>query len=207
MISFIMRCGGLISLLLLSLIVDPVAAQELKPAVFGAVGFANVSRAEDQSFGTKLNVAVGVGVEWKRLGLDVEVHRTLGLTPGSIDCGVVDVPCNGSAREGILEAMVLSANVSYYFGNRRVRPYVVGTIGVLWTESLYSLTIATSTMATISEGHQRDTGLAVGAGFGLDIPLSASFSLRPEFRTYSSVLMSRVNVGVHRGSIGVRYRW
>ena len=60
-----------------------VAAQELKPAVFGAVGVANVYRAEDRSFGTEVTLGGGLGLEWKRLGLDVEAHRVSGLTPRS----------------------------------------------------------------------------------------------------------------------------
>ena len=63
------------------------------------------------------------------------------------------------------------------------------------------------TTATVSEFHETDTGLAMGVGFGVDVPLTSRLSLRPEFRTYSSVAMSRVNLGLHRGAIGVRYRW
>jgi len=186
---------------------NPVAAQELKPAVFGAVAVASLYRTEDRSFGTELNVGGGLGIEWKRLGLDAEVHRTLGLTPRAFQCAVVNVPCVGSAREGFLEATMLSGNVSYFFGEARVRPYVTGSVGVLWTEDVNSLTIVTSTAANVSEFHERNTGLALGVGFGLDVPLTRALSLRPEFRTYSSVAMSRVNLGLHRGAIGVRYRW
>jgi hypothetical protein len=195
---------GLVSI---STVASPVAAQDLRPAVFGAAGVANVYRTEDQSFGTTLNVGVGLGIEWKRLGFDAEMHRTLGLTPRAVQCGLVNVPCVGSAREGFLEAMMLSGNVSYFFGGPRVRPYVTGSVGVLWTESVNSLTIVSSTAATLSEFHESDTGLAVGVGFGVDVPLTPALSLRPEFRTYSSVAMSRVNLGLHRGAIGVRYRW
>src|SRR5688572_18911882 len=92
-----------IGLVLIGTGVDPVAAQELRPAVFGAAAVANVYRTEDQSFGTELNVGGGLGIEWKRLGLDAEVHRTLGLTPRGVQCGLVNVPCVGSAREGFLE--------------------------------------------------------------------------------------------------------
>jgi hypothetical protein len=88
-----------------------------------------------------------------------------------------------------------------------VRPYVSGSVGVLWTEGVHSLTVVSGTGATLSEFHQSDTGLALGVGFGVDVPLTRAFSLRPEFRTYSSVAMSRVNLGLHRGTIGVRYRW
>jgi hypothetical protein len=102
----------------------------VRPATFGAVAVATVYRTEDQSFGTKPNVGAGFGIEWKRLGIDVEAHRTIGLTPRAIQCGVSGVPCVGSAREGFLEATMLSGNVSYFFGEARVRPYVTGSVGV-----------------------------------------------------------------------------
>lgn len=196
-----------VGLVLIGTVANPVAAQDLGRAVFGAAGVANVYRMEDQSFGTELNVGAGLGIEWKRLGLDAEIHRTLGLTPREVQCAIGNVPCVGSAREGFLEATMLSGNVSYFFGGPRVRPYVTGSVGVLWTESVNSLTIGSSTAATLSEFHESDTGLAIGVGFGVDVPLTPAFSLRPEFRTYSSVAMSRVNLGLHRGAIAVRYRW
>jgi hypothetical protein len=59
----------------------------------------------------------------------------------------------------------------------------------------------------LSEFHESDTGLAIGVGFGVGVPLTPALSLRPELRTCSSVAMSRVNVGLHRGAIGVRYQW
>jgi opacity protein-like surface antigen len=102
---------------------------------------------------------------------------------------------------------MLSGNVSYVFGEPRVRPYVTGSVGVLRTESVNSLTIVGTTAATLSEFHESDTGLAIGVGFGVDVALTPAFSLRPEFRTYSSVAMSRVNLGIHRAALGVRYRW
>jgi len=196
-----------VGLALIGTVTNPVAAQDLRPAVFGAAGVANVYRTEDRSFGTELNVGAGLGIEWKRLGLDAEIHRTLGLTPREVQCAIGNVPCVGSAREGFLKATMLAANISYFFGRARVRPYVTGSVGVLWTESVNSLTIASSTAATLSEFRERDTGLALGVGFGVDVPLTPALSLRPEFRTYSSVAMSRVNLGMHRGAIGVRYRW
>jgi hypothetical protein len=196
-----------IGLILSSTAANPVAAQDLSPAVFGAAGVANVYRMEDQGFGTKLNVGGGVGIEWKRVGFDAEMHRTLGLTPRAIPCAIGNEPCAGSAREGVLQATMLSGNINYFFGGPHVRPYVTGSVGVLWTESVNSLTVVSSTAATVSEFHETDTGLAVGVGFGVDVPLTPRLSLRPEFRTYSSVAMSRVNLGLHRGAIDLRYRW
>src|SRR5262245_13013788 len=193
--------------LLVGTVANAGAAQDLRAAVMGAVALTNVYRAEDQSFGTKPNVSAGLGMEWKRLSLDAEVHRTLGLTPRAVQCAIGNVPCAGSAREGFLEATMLSGNVSYSFGGRRVHPYVTGSVGVLWTASVNSLTIVNGTAANLSEFHESDTGLAIGVGVGVDVPLSPALSLRPELRTYSSAAMSRVNLGLHRAAIGVRYRW
>ena len=195
-------------LVLVSTVAYPVAAQDLRPAVFGAAGVAHLYRTEDQSFGTELNVGAGLGIEWKRLGLDAEMHRTLGLTPRAVQCAIVhNAPCVGSAREGFLEATMLSGNVSYFFGARPVRPYVTASVGVLWTESVNSLTIVSGTTATLSEFHEADRGLAIGIGLGVNVPLTPTLSLCPEFRTYSSVAMSRANLGLHRGAIAVRYQW
>jgi len=196
-------CG----LVLISTVANPLAAQGLRPAAFGAAAVTNVYRTEDQSFGTNLNVGAGVGIEWNRLSVDAEIHRILGLTPRPVQCTSSNVPCVGTAREGFLEATMLSGNVSYFFAGARVRPYVTGSVGVLWTKSVNSLTMVSSTAAVLSEFHDSDTGLAVGVGFGVDVPLASALSLRPEFRTYSSVAMSRVNLALHRGAIGVRYRW
>jgi opacity protein-like surface antigen len=186
---------------------DPAFGQPLRPAVFGAAAAAHVYRTEDRSFGTEWNLGAGVGAEWKRLGVDAELHRTIGLTPDTVQCGVVNVPCTGSARAGFLEATLLTANVNYFFGRARIRPYVTGSVGVLWTTGVNSLTIVHAAGATISEFQERNTGLAMGIGGGLDVPLTRHLSLRPEFRTYSSAALSRVNLGLHRGAIGVRYHW
>jgi opacity protein-like surface antigen len=166
---------------------------------------AKVYRTEDRSFGTEVNVGGGVGIEWGRVGLDVDGHRTR-LTPLTFQCGVVGVPCVGEAREGFEQATMLSANIRYFFGSR-VRPYAMGSVGMLWTERVHSLTVVSGTVATLSEFRERDTSLALGFGVGVDVPLTRALSLRPEFRTYSSTAMSRVNLGLHRGTIGLRYQW
>ena len=196
----------LLTLAIVVLGAHAAAAQDLRPGVFGAIGIANVSRAEDRSFGTELNAGAGGGIEWTRLGLDVELHRTFGLTPRQVQCGV-NVPCTGAAREGFLAATMLTGNVSYIFGHSRVRPYVTGSAGVLWTDGVNSVTVATPTAATISEITESDAGLVLGAGFGVDVPVTRTLSLRPEIRLYSSVALSRVNLGIVRAAVAMRYRW
>jgi opacity protein-like surface antigen len=195
------------ALAMLGTLTGPAAAQPPAPSVFGTVAAANLYRAEDRSFGTKLNVGAGAGLEWKRLAADVEVHRTVGLTPRRVECAVAGVACSGSAREGVLAATMVTANVSYSFGGAGVRPYVTGSVGVLRTEIVNSLTTVTGNAATLSEFRERDTGLALGLGIGLDVPLTGALSVRPEFRAYSSSALSRTNLGMHRGTVGLRYRW
>ena len=202
-----MRGTWLLTLAIVVFGVHAAAAQELRPGVFGTIGIGNAHRAEDRSFGTGLNAGGGAGIEWRRLGFDAELHRTTGLDPQHAVCGVVNVPCTGAAREGFLSATMLTGNVSYFFGSSRVRPYATGSVGVLWTDSVASLTVVTPVAATVSEISRTDTGLALGAGFGADVPVSRALSLRPEVRLYSSVAMSRVNLGIVRAVVGVRYHW
>jgi hypothetical protein len=111
-----MRTSGIVQagLVAIGALAAPVAAQELRPGVFGAAAVANVYRAGDRSFGTKANLGGGIGVEWKRLGVDAEIHDTLGLTPRAVQCGV-SVTCVGSANEGIRRATMLAGSVSYSF--------------------------------------------------------------------------------------------
>jgi hypothetical protein len=79
--------GLRIGIMLVAAAASPLAAQELRPAIFGAVGVANVYRTEDRNFGTKPNVGVGLGIEWKRLGMDVSTAMSrvnLGLHRATI---------------------------------------------------------------------------------------------------------------------------
>jgi hypothetical protein len=185
---------------------NPLCAQELIPVAFGSVSLANLYRTDDRSFGTDLNIGAGGGIEWKRLGVDLEVHRTVGLEPRDAPCATM-VPCVGSARDGLLDATMVLGNLTYLFGQSRLRPYVSGSVGLLQTNSVNSLTIADNTTATVTEFREKDTGLATGIGVGVDVPLTPRLSLRPEFRTYWSTAMSRANLGMHRGTVGFRYRW
>jgi hypothetical protein len=193
--------------LLISTAASVASAQEAARVIFASASVAELYRADDRNFGTELNVGAGLGIEWKRVGLDAEIQRTVGLTPRAARCSVANVPCIGSAGEGFAEATMLSTNVTYFLGRTRIRPYVSGSVGVLWTENANALTSVSDAGATLSEIRERDTALALGVGFGMDVPLNNFLSLRPEFRTYSAAAMSRVNVGIHRGTIAVRCRW
>ena len=182
-------------------------AQETRPVVFGSAGIASVCRADDRNFGTETNLGAGAGLEWRRLGVDVEFHQTIGLEPDPVMCGVVNVTCVGSARVGLQSATMVTGNVSYRFGSHRVRPYVIGSVGALRSDMVNSLTVVRDGVATLSEFLETDTGLAIGVGGGLDLAMTNSLSLRPEVVLYSSTAMSRANLGMTRVTVGARYRF
>ena len=83
---------------------QPAQAQSLTPEVFISVGGAHPFRIEDRGFGTHLSIGGGVALRWRRVGVEFEVNRTLGLSPEVATCGVVNPPCVGTARSGLLSA-------------------------------------------------------------------------------------------------------
>jgi opacity protein-like surface antigen len=186
---------------------SPAWAQEVHPTVFGTIGATYVYRVEDQGFGTGTDIGGGGGIQWKRLGVEVEVHRVMGLTPKTVECAVVNLPCSGSAREGVVDPTLVSGNVSYLFRTGRVAPYVIGSFGAISSTSFNSVTTVTGGVATVSEFSEKDTGLAIGAGVGVDLALTPALSLRPEFRIYSASAMSKTNLNLNRGSVAIRYRF
>ena len=181
-------------------------AQEVRPVVYGTVGLSNVYRAEDRNFGTAADAGGGAGIEWKRLGIDGDVFHggERGLEP--VPCSV-SVPCSGTANSGVLSLTMASANVSYALSSSRVRPYLVGSIGAIWSTTVDGRIDVAGGTATLTEIESRDTGLTIGVGFGVDIPFSDAFSIRPEFRTFTGSALSGANLGVHRMSLGLRYKW
>lgn len=84
-----------------SIVAQPAHAQTLRPEVFISVGGASPFRIEDRGFGIHLNVGGGAGLRWRRLGLQFDANRTLGLSPQPATCGIVNPPCVGTARSGV----------------------------------------------------------------------------------------------------------
>ena len=94
---------------------QPAQAESLTPEVFLSVAVAHPLRVEDQGFGNHPNIGGGAGLRWRRLGVEFEANRTLGLSPKQATCSVVNPPCAGTARSGLLSASLASANVLYFF--------------------------------------------------------------------------------------------
>ena len=75
---------------------------------------------------------------------------------------------------------VLAPVVSYEFGSRRVKPYVLGTMGVLWHRNIV----------------RWENAYHVSGGFGIRTQVNERWSISPEFRIGISPHMQfKVGVG------------
>ena len=175
--------------------------------VFASLASAHIFRADDRSFGSPPNIGSGVRVPvGRRIGVEVEVNRALGLHADTARCGILG-GCEGSAREGLLDATLATANLYVRFPRGRVEPFLVGGVGGLWTTSVNSLTMMRGGVGVMSEVKESDAGLAIGFGGGADVRLTDRLSVRPEVRIYDSTAMSRTNLAVIRTAVGIGYRW
>jgi opacity protein-like surface antigen len=175
--------------------------------LFVSLAWAHLFRAEDRTFGDRPDIGAGLRLPLaRRVGVELEVNRALGLHADAAPCGLVG-GCEGTAREGFLDATLASANVYVRFGRGRVEPFLVGGAGGLWTKSVSSVTTVRNAAGVMSEIENRDVGLAIGVGAGLDVAVTPSFSVRPEVRIYDSAAMSRVNLAIIRTSIAAGWRW
>ena len=195
-------------ILLLLLCHGTTHAQALSGEVFAAIAQGRLFRIEDNPIGSGLNAGAGIGLRHRSgLGTEFEVNRTFGLSARPVPCGIVDVPCEGSARQGVTSATIFSVNVRWEFGRARLRPYVTGGVGALFSKGLSVSLYASQQRAVWSEEQWSDTGLAINAGGGLRIQLSRSLSLRPELRLYGASALSRANLSLLRPSIALAWSW
>jgi opacity protein-like surface antigen len=175
--------------------------------LFVSLASAHIFRAEDRTFGDRPDIGGGVRLPLThRIGLQFEVNRPLGLHADAARCGLA-AGCIGTAREGLLEATLATANVYVRFPHGRAEPYLIAGAGGLWTTGVNSLTVVRDGVGVMSEFESRDAGLAIGGGAGVDFALTRRLSVRPEFRIYDSSAMSRMNLTVFRSSVAVGWRW
>jgi opacity protein-like surface antigen len=182
---------------------QPPQARSLTPEVFVSAGLAHPFVIGGRGFGSHLNIGGGAGLQWRRLGVEFEANRTLGLSSEEVAC---TAPCAGTARSGLLSSSLLSANVLYFFSSAS-RPsaqfYLTGGIGALWSKEVTTW----ATQTTMGELAYDDTGLAINFGAGMRIRVTEAISLRPEFRFYNSVILSSANLSLTRFSIAAGYHW
>jgi opacity protein-like surface antigen len=191
-----------------ALLALPVAAGDLNYDVHASAALGRLFRFEDNPIGSGPNFGAGFGLRHSSgLALEVEFNRTLGLEPSIAACGIVGIPCEGSARNGVLSADVASAHVLYYFGRSRVQPFVAGGVGALWSKNVSSILWASETRAVFEEQQWSDTGVALSFGGGFRIRLGGGFWARPELRFYGASIRSRANLSLFRPSVAVGYEW
>ncbi|HWQ52131.1 MAG TPA: hypothetical protein VN442_00505 [Bryobacteraceae bacterium] len=183
-------------------------SQPLVREVFVSIAQGHLFRIEDNPLGSGPNLGAGIGLRHRSgLGFAVELNRTLGLSAEIVPCGIANVPCEGSAREGVTGATIVSVNISYEFTHARVRPYLTGGMGALWSKGFSPVLYASEQRAIFSEGRWNDTGLAVSFGGGLRIGLTRWLSLRPELRVYNATAFSRANLSLFRPSLALAWSW
>ena len=175
--------------------------------VFVSVASAHIFRVEDRTFGNRPDIGGGLRLPLaRRVGVEFEINRALGLEADPAPCGLL-LGCVGTGRDGLLDATLATANVYVRFPRGRVEPFIIGGAGALWTTGVTSITFVRDGIGMLSEVEQRDRGLAIGVGAGVDIALSRRLSLRPEFRIYDSTAMSRMNLTVFRTSLAAGWKW
>jgi hypothetical protein len=206
--------GGL-GLVLLTGIASVVQAQSAAPrqvfGVFGSIGASYLFRIEDQGFGMHPDIGVMGGVRTRRIGIEGEAVRILGLTPKPAPCGVFG-GCVGEARTGFLEASIVGVNVLLFFppssgGDSEV--YVIGGLGSMSMTGL-GATLTQSSPAVpgvFSESTWSARGLAWSVGAGALAQLPHGFTWRLEVRLYDSTVMSGLNLHQFRMMVAAGYGW
>ena len=166
--------------------------------VFGSVGSAKYY--SDYWFPDPWrNVGFGLGVRLSpRLGVEVELNRMLGVSPGSVS-GVAFIPSRpGSTvqfvgREGFTSMTLASGSLVYYFSKKRVQPYLTGGLGVGWERGV--------TFFYPDEKEFRATQRYLALGGGIRVSITRAIAIRPEFKVYGPVY------GIGRASVAVAYQW
>jgi len=133
---------------------DSLSRYELRTSG-GWIGFADEDIIDHYLVGASLRIAV-------KGGLAVEPEVTYMVGPGA-DRDVVVAPV-----------------ISWEFGKKKVRPYVLGTVGVLWHRDQFLW----------------GTDYIASGGFGVRTQINRHWSISPEFRMgMSPHLEAKVSVG------------
>jgi opacity protein-like surface antigen len=115
--------------------------------------------------------------------------------------------CVGEAHDGVRSATIGSMSAQYEFKGNRVRPYLIGGLGVLHTKSVWSRADVTGNRVVLSEQELSDTGYGPDLGAGLRIAPARSVVIRPEIRWLDASWISRLNLAVTRLSVRAGYSW
>jgi hypothetical protein len=107
----------------------------------------------------------------------------------------------------VLDVAIVGITVQYQFGGSRVRPYVLGGIGIMRASAVSSITTVRDDLVTQTERERSDTGVGPDIGAGLLVRLSRHASISPEVRWLEASWLSRLNLAVTRASVRAAYSW
>ena len=189
--------GGFVCVV--ALISTDAAAQQRPNRVSIAASLTLGSFHSDESHlggGPLLGVAVRFQ-PWERWGFEFDTRRFTyerRFTSGVVFAG---------------EGVQLTGGVTYYLRTSGARPFITGGIGILRSENesrfpirppLSTLGIAHGPPPSIGEQvfHSTGTNAGLSVGGGVDIPLGARWSLRPEVRSLwgAGSVLSPLDLGV-----------
>ena len=196
---------------------DPPPVWLARPRVetFASIALGHVFRFDDRSFGNHANAGAGVeATVWRGLRAGAELNRTFGLSASPVKCGAIStgpgqtpLPCTGSAREGVGSATAASFTASYFFGTRRLQPYVLGGLSILHAKVYSASSIVRGDHVEFQEHSTTDTGIGMTFGFGLRACVTRRLSIRPEFRFSDGSALSSANLSQMRLSLSLAYGW
>jgi opacity protein-like surface antigen len=182
--------------------------------IVASVAMGHIFRFEDKGFGNHKNFGIGIEMlNWHKFRIGAEINRTFGFEPTPVKCGSIlfardqPMPCTGFAREGVNSATAGSITASYFFGNARVQPYLVGGLSILSAKELSSQSIVHPDVVEFRENETSSTGIGPTLGAGLRISVNRHMSIRPEVRFADGTARSTLNLSQWRLSIGAAYGW
>lgn len=175
------------------------------PEFSAAAGLGHVFRWQDQTYGNPLSAGVAVAIAHDS-GWAFEIHtdKTFGLEPIRVRCGL-NVECVGIAHEGPTAMATTTIGVRFGVGGGRVRPYIVGGLGLMRSDALHSLTRVRGPIAIVSEHATSDRGFGPDLGGGVRIPVGPSWSVNAELRWLDAPWLSRENLAATRVMTRVTY--
>lgn len=187
----------------LILLAAPAAAQQTDPEprvrVAASIGGADLFRIEDRSYGRTFNIGGGVGLRvTRKLWLDLEANRFIGLEADPGPCGLVEVGCTGGGREGYSAATVASAGLTYHFGIEEAHVALTGGLDYVRATGFGTTTFANTGQQI--EMPLTHSGWGPTAGISVRVPLRSGWGIEPVFRIYGA---DAPNLSVIRFSIAL----
>lgn len=193
---------------------QPTSPPAVTPEVFGSMGFGHLANC-CRVFGDGPLIGGGLGIRWRRLGVEFEANRMLGLSPKSLPCAIQYGQTCLPGRQGAESATLASVNALVMLARTRFEPFVSGGIGLLWsTHSEPELDLQFSGVpntppiaVTLVQRDAHDRGFTVNVGGGVRVPVTSAVAFRSEVRLYDATLLSAYNMALVRLSVGASYHW